>query len=196
MLLIIIVIFLGCKEKLKPLQYAQFVQGKESGLMKVITVDNWDFVFQYKPYDYILLMEQRTKDPDFNFKKRMENLKGTAWFNISVRRSDGNISPMRYNLGSNEEYNQRLNYFLNEAVKNIRLIYDKKDTLMPMAYEFENNYNLSPQETMLVGFKLPKDEYYPKKAMQLTYDDQIFGNGTIKAMFSTDNLKKIPALID
>ena len=124
----------------------------------------------------------------------MESLKGTAWFNISIKRADGSITPLKYGIANLDEYNQRLNYFLNNAKDDIRLIYDA-DTLRPSAYLFENNYNLTPQETMVVGFTLPVSEDRPEKAMQLSFTDQVYKNGIIKVMYSREVLNKIPGAI-
>ena len=125
--------------------------------------------------------------------KRMEELKGTAWFNISFKRADNGTSPMRYNISSIEEYNQRLNYLLNEAKNDLKLVYDTT-ILTPVSYVFENNYNLTPQETIIVGFYLPHGEERPNKKMQLSYDDRVFKNGIIKATYSQHSLQNIPGL--
>ena len=76
----------------------------------------------------------------------------------------------------------------------MRLIYGT-DTLSPMSYEFENHFNLTPQETMMVGFCLPKSESAPEKDMQFSYNDQELKNGIIKVMFSKNIMKSIPNLV-
>lgn len=181
----------SCQRELKTPEYVHYVQQPENGLRKVVSADNWDYIIQYRPYDYILLSEQKKQDPKQET-KRLNDLKGTAWFTISFKRSDGSISPMRYNLSSREEYEQRQNYFLNKASKDIVMVYGKKDTLHPIAYEFENNYNLAPQETIMIGFELPMGHDRPDNDMQLSYNDQVFKNGIIKATFSEKDLNNIP----
>jgi hypothetical protein len=185
----------SCTHSLPIDAYIQYVQNKEHGLKKTVQVTDWEYAIQYKPYDYIILMENKGNRKAFDVSKRKDELKGTAWFNISFKLADGRVSPMRYNLSSKDEYDQRLNYFLNGATHNIRLIYGGRDTLRPIGYLFENNYNLTPQETIVVGFALPGGETRPQKDMQLSYNDEAFKNGIIKAIYKKQDLQDVPNLI-
>lgn len=185
----------SCKRGLNSVAYIQYIQDKENGLKKTVSVGEWEYLVQYKPHDYIILLENRGNVKSFDIKKRKADLKGTAWFNISFRVSDGRVSPMRYNLASREEYDTRLNYFLSRAQSNIRLIYNKRDTLFPVGYLFENNYNLAPQETIVVGFELPEKGDQTVKDMLLCYHDEIFKNGIIKVAYRGDDVQRIPNLI-
>lgn len=184
----------SCKHSMKAADYVSYVNNKENGLKKISQMAGWDFSLQYRPYDYIMLMENKGNWNNYNVAKRQSDLKGTAWFSISIKRTDNSITPLRYGIASIDEYNTRLNYYLNEAVKDIQLKYNE-DTLQPVSYLFENNYNLTPQETMIVGFYLPKGERYPNKTMQLSFTDRIFKNGIIKAEYSENILKNIPNLV-
>lgn len=194
-LLVLLSLLGSCKHGLKQADYFNYVRALKNGLIKKISVDNWEYSLQYKPYDYIILIESKGKFNKDNASKRKNELRGTAWFNISFRLKDGSVSPMRYDLNSIEDYNRRLNFFLNEAMHDIQAVYDGKDTLKQIGYLFENNYNLTPQETMIVGFELPKGEAYPEKDLQVAYNDEVFKNGIIKAIYKSEDLKKIPNLI-
>ncbi len=184
----------SCKHSMKAADYIRYINNKENGFKKILQIEGWNFCMQYRPYDYIMLMENKGQLNGYDLEKRKSELNGTAWFNISIKRIDNSITPLRYGISSIEEYNTRLNYYLNEAEKDITLIYGS-DTLRPVSYLFENNYNLSPQETMVVGFYLPKGENDPRKNMQLSFIDRVFKNGIIKAEFSEDVLKNIPNLV-
>jgi hypothetical protein len=194
----IVVIFLfvnsSCKKSLKSGEYVNYVVNNERGLKKVTEVDGFEFSMQYRPYDYIILMESKGDFSNYDFNKRLSCLKGTAWFSISIKRVDNGITPLRYGISSIEEYNLRLNYFLNEAKKDLWLMYDSIK-IYPTSYLFENNYSLTPQETMIIGFFLPSGENSPQKTMQLAYNDRIFKNGIIKATYPDKLLKNIPNLI-
>ncbi len=183
----------SCKQNLPAGQYVKYVVSKDNGMRKEVDLDGWNYVIQYRPYDYIVLVENSASKGHIDIAKRKDELRGTAWFNISFRRTDGSVSPLRYNISSIEEYNTRLNYFLNEAKENISLTYGKI-VLKPISYLFENNYNLTPQETIVVGFALPKGEAQPSKEMQLAYTDAVFKNGIIKAKYSPEQLNNIPNL--
>lgn len=181
----------SCRRSLNVNDYIKYVHEEKNGLRKVVQIDGWEYSLQYKPYDYIFCMESGNNNT--GREKRIKSLKGTAWFNISFRRIDGSITPLKYNISSLDEYDARLDYFLNRATKNIKLIYGA-DTLPPMSYLFENNYNLAPQETMVVGFDLPGTPAQPEKDMQLCYYDPVLKNGIIKALYKEEDLKRIPKL--
>jgi hypothetical protein len=100
-----------------------------------------------------------------------------------------------YGITSLDEYNLRLDYFLNRAKDDIKLLYGS-DTLHPSSYLFENNYNLTPQETIVVGFNLPGNDPFPIKDMQISYCDRIYKNGIIKTTYRSEILKQIPTVIN
>src|SRR5579872_2878750 len=107
---IVLVFFLvaacvSCKRALDVSDYVNYVNKKENGLKKAIVVDGFEYSMQYKPYDYIILMENKERYLNADFDTRRNELKGTAWFNISVKRVDCKTTPLRYQLGSREEYN-------------------------------------------------------------------------------------------
>jgi hypothetical protein len=183
----------ACKHRMRLADYVSYINNKENGFKKISQIDGWEFCIQYKPYDYIMLMENKGNFKGYDLEKRKAELMGTAWFNISIKRADNGISPLKYGVASIEEYNCRLNYYLNEASKDIKLVYDKR-TLQPISYLFENNYNLSPQETIVVGFYLPEGEYYPEKNMRISFVDRVFKNGIINATYSEETLKNAPNL--
>jgi hypothetical protein len=195
-----LVLFIGiffissCRQSLKSAEYVNYINNIESGLKKTLQVDGFEFCMQYRPYDYIMLMENKGNTVGYDAEKRMADLKGSAWFSITLKRADYGTTPLRYGISSIEEYNSRLNYFLNKAKEDIWLVYDK-DTLRPVSYLFENNFNLVAQETMIVGFYLPKGADAPKEKMQLSYNDQVFKNGIIKATYTERSLKNIPNLL-
>jgi len=185
---------LSCQHKMKPGDYVKYVTDKENGLKKTTQIDGLEFCMQYRPYDYILLMENRGDMSNDDLIKRISDLRGTAWFTITLKRMDNTITPLRYGIATIEEYNKRLDYYLNEASKDIRLVYGK-DTMQPVSYLFENNYNLTPQETMIVGFYLPQGENYPRQTMRLSFFDRIFKTGIINAQYSDEILNNIPKLV-
>lgn len=173
-------------------EYVAFIKNSDNGLCKIVNNGEWKYTIQYRPYDYILLSEQlNDKEKEY----RLKDLQGTAWFTVSFENDSSKESALRVNANSIEIYNERLNYFLNKASNDIRLVYDQKDTLSPETYVFENNYNLVMHETILVGFRLPGNPVKPDKDMQIIYVDKVFQNGIIKAIISQKSLSNIPHLV-
>ena len=192
--LILLLLQCSCRQQLKPSAYIKYVKDSSNGLVKTTTIDGWEYVMQYKPADYIIYLEARGVYTDSFVTNEQNRLKGTVWFDINIRRTDGSITPLRYGVSSLDEYDTRLDYYLNHAQQDIALAYGN-DTLKPMSYLFENNYNLTPQQTMVVGFALPDSQTSIKAPMQLSYRDRIFKNGIIKATYRLKDLQHIPHLI-
>jgi len=179
--------FLSCTQKVSPLEYLKFISDKSNGFVQEINRSGWTYVIQYKPHDLIVFQEHSVHE----ITQRLEQLKGTIWFNVSLKRADNVATPLRYATSSLEEYNSRLDYFLNSASQDFKLLYGE-DTLGVMSYLFENNYNLTPQETMVVGFALTDGNDLPEKDMQLVYTDRVFHNGSIVAKFSAKKISRAP----
>lgn len=179
----------SCKEQGKN-GLIKYVEATADGLTKNVEAGEWLYSVQYKPAEYILLQEHNDKkDSATAFRKKQ--LEGTAWFNIVIKRKDGTAGPLRHQTASHEEYELKYNYYLNEASKHIYLLYGK-DSLAPLSYLFETNYNIAPQETIVVGFLLPDGNEKPKEEMQLVFKDGLLRTGIIKAFFDKESLLNIP----
>lgn len=180
-LLLMAVLWIGCKQHGDPLKYAE---DAGNGLKKEITIGKVHYKIQYKPADYIIAAENLDSAQK---KKRAEELKGMVWFNIAFNIEGYNQSPLRYQVADLNEYTQRQDYYLNQAAKDIYLLYGK-DTLYVDSYWFENNQNLTPYETIIVGFKLPGGISEPKEDLRLSYYDRVYKNGIIKAVIKKEDL--------
>lgn len=178
-------LLVSCVREKDPVKYAE---NEANGLRKKVTVGNISYTIQYKPPAYIAVKEHLDKKQG---QERIQQLKGMAWFNISFSIKDYGQSPLRYGISTIEEYTARQDYYLNQAAKDIYLLYGK-DTLYVNSYWFENNQNLTPYETMIIGFKLPGKDASPQRDMQLSFYDRVFRNGIIKTRISQDDLDNIP----
>jgi hypothetical protein len=162
-----------------------YAKDEDNGLRKEINVGNMHYSIQYKPAAYIL--EQEHADPE-TVARRAAQLKGMVWFNITFSVKGYGQSPLRYQASGLDEYASRQDYFLNNAAQDLRLQYGT-DTLQIASYWFENNQNLTPHETMVVGFQLPAGDSIPVQDLKLSYYDRIFHNGIIKARIRKEDLQ-------
>lgn len=186
-ILLLALLLAGCRGEKDPVKYAE---NKENGLRKTITVGTVNYTVQYKAPAYIARKEHLDRMAEM---AREKQLQGMAWFNISFRIPDYNQSPLRYNITGLEEYTGRQNYYLNEAPKDMYLLYGS-DTLYVNSYWFENSQNLLPYETMIVGFKLPGNDLKPERDLKFSFYDRVFQNGIIKAVIKKEDLEAIPDL--
>jgi hypothetical protein len=176
----------SCNSKLNDLEYVEYLSNESNGLKKVLELGEWVYDIQYKPSRLIIIKEQGNSKEELSTRKKQ--LERTVWFNISIKHNKDEINPLKYKVSSIEEYNQRLDYFLNDASKEITLEY-KNLKLKPISYLFENNYSLTPNETMIVGFELPTDKT-PQDQMTLIYNDLIFKNGIVKVNFKKKDIAR------
>lgn len=139
------------------------------------------------------LLEQRGNIANKGYQQRLNDLKGTVWFNLAFKKTGSSESPMRIGIASQQEYELRYQYYLNQAANDLALVYGQ-DTLRPISYAFETSYNLAPQEVIVVGFSLPEGVAEPAGTMQLVFFDRIFRNGIVKATFTQQSIDNLPHL--
>lgn len=180
-------LLMACVREKDPVKYAE---NAEHGLRKTITVGEVVYTVQYKPPAYIAHMEHLDQAATA---AREKQLQGMAWFNISFTIKGFNQSPLRYKVSGLEEYTARQSYYLNEAPKDMYLLYGK-DTLYVNSYWFENNQNLALHETMIVGFKLPGETQNPEQDLRFSFQDRVYQNGIIKTIIRKEDLENIPDL--
>lgn len=168
-----------------------YVDNQSNGCLKEFSISGWDYSMLYKPAAYILEKEHIKGQTDYE--ARWRQLESTVWFNIKISRSDKSISPLKYQVTSVEQYEQRYQYMMSQAAADITMQYGSS-TLHPISYAFETNYNLTPEETLVVGFALPEGITYPEQDFQLIYRDKIFNNGIVKATYHIKDIEPLKKL--
>lgn len=176
-------------EKFSAAELDAYAGTDESGWVQRKSYNGINYVIKYRPASLITLHEE---EPDSARVKREEALNKMYRFNIDILVEGSGQSPLRYGISGLEEYNARLDYFLNQASKDIWLI-DGNDTLRPAAYWFENNHNLTSHETIVLNFD---NTHIKSKEIQLAFNDRLFRNGIIKASFRKNDLDKKIAITD
>lgn len=166
----------------------QFVENPENGLRKMVTVSPCVFTFQYKPAAYILSMEHHRDQA--MVKSRLPDFDSMVWFNVTIQISGYNETPLKYLAQSVAEYQDRLNYYLNDARRDFDLICGA-ESLPASSYWFEDNQGLTPMVTMVVGFKFQKSATV-QNDLQIAYYDRVFRSGIIKTRIEFKDIQDIP----
>lgn len=184
----------SCNNRLQPVQYIRYIEDKDNGFRKEKVIDHWVYKVQYKPARYIYLQENRSKDPgQAQMSERAKQLKDWLFFNIYVSNDSlRTASPIRLMSRDLDDYNLILDYYLNRNKENISLHIDST-VVYPTVYNYENNYNLSPEDVLVVGFRLNESllsGHFDK--MVLVYDDDFLKTGILRFVFSNSDLKKEP----
>lgn len=193
--LLLAILVCGCNSKtdLTPGEYISFMENEKNDFRSTITSGKIRYTFQYKPAEYIAFKE--SGQSEFNnekFAKRIDDLAYTAWFNVYIEMEESEVNPIKNQVNSLDEYNQRVVYFLDRAKNSFSLLYGGEE--MPLAgYHFENNYGLTPADVIVIGFKIPDSK--PEKEIVLEYSDRLFGNELMKNRVSKKQLSNIPSVI-
>lgn len=164
---------LSCTKDYTPIEYMKKVQ---SELRKEVTLGSYKFELQYKPSEYMALLEQG-KD----FVKAGEKLESKKYnqlkhFNFKLGTTDGNPAFLKNEIQDQAEYFKRLEFYISKAEKNFYLINDK-DTTFPAIYHFERNYGLTKHNTIVLSFDVNTEN---NSNLLFVYDDKILGLGKIK----------------
>lgn len=178
---ILLLIVSSCARRQDDVKYAE---DPDHGLIKEVRVGNMMYTVQYKSPAFVAAKEHLDSAAT---RERELQLKGMIWFNISFQVKDFGQSPLRYKISGLEEYNERQNYYLNQAPGDIYLLYGR-DSLFVDSYWFENNQNLAPFETMVVGFRLPSSDSIPRQDLKLSFYDRVYKNGIIRTVIRKEDI--------
>lgn len=177
----------ACSGSIKDQEFADHAKSTKSGLQKTREIGALSYRFQYLPAKLLIIQEHLQDAAVIENRKRQ--LQGTVWFKIAIGVKDARINPLKYQVNDIEIYNDRVDYFLNHAAQDIEIGYGTK-TLKPMSYLFENNYGLTEEDVMLVGFDLGNEQDL-EEDIRLSFRDNVFRNGIIIAHFSKKDINNI-----
>jgi hypothetical protein len=104
----------------------------------------------------------------------------TYWVRLNIASKNSNQNPLMLDVIDYQDYQNRLNYFLNIAEKNIQITNNNGEVLPILSYSFENSYNLKPSCDLLVCFD---NSEIKSKEIIISYFDDLFGNGIIKTTY-------------
>jgi len=191
--ILILCLFSGCiKRKLEPGEYVRYIKNPKKGIFVEKTIGEYVFGLQYKPLDYVALLEQRGDSVLNNkdFKADKEKMKNSQHFTFTIRTREGK-SVLKQDIVDEKELYDRINYFSYVMQEDFKLV-EGKDTLKCTFYHFERTYDLSPYLTFIVEFEQSKKKNRANKLF--IYEDRILKTGTVKIMIKSGSIKRIPVL--
>lgn len=172
--------------------YVQWVQNSENGFRKEKVIDDLTFFVQYKPYEYIVSVEERKEEiSDTLLKSKIAEINDMQYYDFKISLNEGAGELLKYQLASPQEYAERVNYFAFNMQKDIQLA-EGNDTLPCTLYHFERAYDAAPSSTFLLGFPLSENKSQQEKTL-LVYD-RTFNKGMLKFTFRKKDLKNLPKI--
>jgi hypothetical protein len=175
-----------------PAQYAAHMEQADNHYTVKQTIGDHEYTIQLATPEYMVCKEIDNSDSaQTQMKKRLQELKGQLFFLIKI----GSTEQSRKQKGGNrmaeqqQNVNEMVAYYDQQAILDISLE-NGNTTLKPNSYLFENNYDLSPHNTIVVGFDVGDklDE------LKLNFNDRYTNIPAIRATFSQENLRQLPTL--
>ncbi|MFA6152611.1 MAG: hypothetical protein WC716_14905 [Chitinophagaceae bacterium] len=177
---------------LSPAAYISYLENAENEYCKKTVIGSNEYTIQLAPAEYMVCKEIEPSDSSGRvIANRLKELEGHVFFMIKI----GSTEKSRMQQGgkriSDEQVNvnDKVAYYDQYAAKDINLIAGGK-LLSPSTYLFENNYDLSPYNTIVVGFEtgpVPAD-------LKITFNDRYTGIPAIRASFSKEQIIGLPKL--
>jgi hypothetical protein len=180
------------RKRLSPKQYITWAKSSEKDLVKKKEINGYKFISKFQPAELLIL-----KNMDESFTQAsVDSLKNIQYgifnFVMDIGSAIDNQSLLRANISDENEYYQRVYYYTKE-VQNDLYVVEGKDTLPCIFYHFEQTYNLSPVNSLVMEFqrKNPDTEY---ENVSLIYEDRMLNTGIIKFQYKKSFLNNLPQL--
>ena len=175
----------GCSgnRNLLPDGYVQFMEDESHEFRRKIESGSLSYTIQYATPEYVACKERSVSSPQLNT-ARLKELEGTIFFIIHIQGQNKEEAGAS-GTGNKEE---EIMYYQFRAADDFSLLVDNK-SLQPVTYHYENNYGLSPFNTIVVGF-----ENVAGKPVKLTFHDKHHGTPFIKMAFTNEELARLPKL--
>lgn len=183
-------VLFGCsRAPLDVRDYISWVEDAANGIRVEETIGDYSFLLQYKPHEYISLMEHRKGEISAReLNETVAEIQDLQYYNFRIGSNSGKAL-LSSGIQAENEYYSRLNYFVSHAQHDIYLV-EAQDTLPCSLYLFERNYGLAGHNNIVLGFK----RSYRASDKLFVYEDQVLGTGPVKLKIEKESLANIPPL--
>jgi len=182
---------LQTKAELAPVEYVNWCQDKENSLKKSKELGDITFSLQYKPAELMACIEEESTEIDTDtLSKKVREFDELEYYDFKIEITSGQGELLKYDIGSAQEYNQRVNYFAFQMQHDLKLL-DGSDTLDCKLFHFERAYDVAPYATFLLAFPKGKGIDGEKTFF---YQDKVFNKGIIKFTYQKSDFKNLPKL--
>jgi len=191
LLAIVSLILVACGQKQLPAgEYAAWVENAGHGLSQEKEFDGIQYQVLYKPVDYVLAKELSSGAlQPANVEARRKELGNLQYLTLRIKSKESN-ELMSAGISNENEYYQRLEYFMGGIQDDIYLV-EEKDTIPCTLCHFERNYGLAPYNNFVLAFA-PGTHKEADKIF--VYDDKLLGTGKVMLKFSSADIAGAPKL--
>lgn len=189
--LLLLMLLTGCmKQILSPPEYVKWVDDKKNGLMQEREENGLLIEAKFKPVDYMIIQAMGGKYTNkLEYDSLSKKFEGFEYYNLRLSSKKAGTSFIKAVAKDDEDFFRLKEYFYFHFNDNIFLEADKERIPCGL-YHFEDTYELSKYETVVLGFKLNNKN--TAKERKLVIDSDVLRTGIIKFTFSNDVINDIP----
>jgi hypothetical protein len=185
---------LGCKSRSvdDPITYFKYVIDEKNGLFQEKTVGDYTFSLQYKSPTYMVLTDNENFPMNtLSFAEQEKQYETNQYytFRIKIASDTQHLDLITYNLNSEQEYRDRIQYLERDMQKDILLV-SGKDTSKVSSFIYDKSSDLNDYSSFLITFPVPQKEHVDRKFI---FQDKKFKSGTIVFTIKADAIANAPA---
>lgn len=186
----------SCNSSLPVADYLKWVELPENGLHQVKTFGGIDFSIQYKPLEYVLILESdRSTITKTAVAEKQQQRKGMEYYTIRIGKNNKSGDVLLANTTGDNDYYKRVDYY-SFAFQNAIYRVQHNDTLPCTLFAFVPNYGIAPYVDFAIGFDVSDTAHRANdEDITIHITDDIFNNGTLKFRFNQSDIKRIPKLL-
>jgi hypothetical protein len=187
----------GTRLSLKPVEYVQWIENTDNGLLVKKVLNKYTFELQYKSLDYVVLKDNFGKIfTGKEIKESESEIEDMQYFTFRISDEKGG-DLLRDDITAVDQFSSRLAYFSNGMQKDMKLI-ENDDTLSCLLFHFERTYGVDPRSTFVLGFPLGKKDGKggaPAEADKVfLFDDHELGVGSVYITVTASKINEVPFL--
>jgi len=172
--------------------YLQYVTDRSNGLVIDKEIGDVQYTLFFKPLEYLAIKNMGDQTDKSRVIEEVESLKDLQYYNFKIAIKNFNQEILKYKLGSEQEYTDRVSYLAFGMQQDIRLV-EGLDTLPCALFHFERNYGVAPNANFVLAFEKSKSEkmIYSRTLM---FEDKIFGTGKVNMTIEKESIAQLPGL--
>lgn len=189
-----IALLCGCAKKiLAPAEFVDWVRDERNGLRVEKEIAGQQFILQYKPAEYEMLVQSRNHAPTRNdMDAYVSNSGGMQFYTLTIVTGDQKEIAASGGVDENV-FQERVMYMMSDMQFDFELV-DGRDTLPCVFFHCERSFNISPGNNIMLGFEKKNGKGLPEDKT-LIYTDHLLDCGPVKLTIKADDLENIPELL-
>lgn len=182
----------GNKKTLTANEYGSWMKEESNGLTKTKSVSEYTFKVTFDPVEWLIAKEYKNELTPPVLDSVKEVYDRTVHITMNAGSADATQPLLRANLADETEYFTRLQYYTSTVQQDLYLV-EGADTLPCVFYHFEQSFNLTPTNSMVMEFERRSNATFDD--MWLIYEDHVLNIGILKFHFTKKALNSIPKLV-